>query len=162
MHSEDRETVGRMHLHTFREGDGRMVGILIVSHGKFSEGIIDSLRMFFGEEELKQVDSLTLSLSDDASVFGKLMEQKMQELDTGDGVIILADMLGGTPSNQSLMRLNEKVHVITGINMPLVMELINQRKFGTLNLSELIEMGKDGILDAGAKMNEVQQPVDDD
>ncbi|NCB32572.1 MAG: PTS mannose transporter subunit IIA [Erysipelotrichia bacterium] len=139
-----------------------MIGILFVSHGKLVEGMMDSLKMFFGEEELKQTACLTLSLSDDAVEFGDRIDEKIRRLDTGDGVVILADMLGGTPCNQSLMKMKENLNIITGVNMPMAMELINQRIGSSVNLASLVLTGKDSVLDAGKMMYEDDQVIDDD
>ncbi len=139
-----------------------MVGILIVSHGNLVNGLLDSLRMFFGEEELKQIEGLALLQSDDCTQFGSKIDEMLQKLDTGDGVIILADMLGGTPCNQSLMRLDENVTILSGINLPMLMELVYERKYGVIDIDTVLETGKDGITNAGTRLLESNETVDDD
>ncbi len=139
-----------------------MVGILIVSHGNLVNGLLDSLRMFFGEEELQQIAGLALLQSDDCKQFGSKIDEMLKKLDTGDGVIILADMLGGTPCNQSLMRMNENMTILSGINLPMLMELVYERKYGVIDIDTVLETGKEGITNAGARLLESTETVDDD
>lgn len=139
-----------------------MVGILIVSHGELVNGLLDSLSMFFGSAELAQIEGLTLLQSDDACQFGRRIDEKIRKLDTGDGVLILADMMGGTPCNQALMRLSEKVRVLAGMNLPMLMEMVYERQYGNLNLDTILETGRQGIVNAGMKILETSQSVDDD
>jgi PTS system mannose-specific IIA component len=139
-----------------------MVGILLVSHGNFAEGVLDALHMFYGDAELAQIDTLTLKLEDNASAFGDCLKEKMAAVDQGDGVIILADLLGGTPSNQALQHLNDQVQVLTGMNMPMVMELVNERNRDAIDLSTVVETGRQGVLDAGALMRAPEEAVEED
>lgn len=138
-----------------------MIGIVLISHGNLAAGMLDSLHMFYGEE-LKQIDTLSLRLEDDPTKFGEKLDQKLNELDTGDGVFIVADMLGGTPCNQALMRLGDRVKVLAGMNLPLLMELLNERQFGSVNLEHLVQTAKDAVLNAGNLISETPENVIDD
>lgn len=80
-----------------------MLGVLLVSHGNMAEGMIDSVKMFFGPD-LEQIDFLSLKLDMAIDDFKEALTMKLSSLDQGDGVVILTDLLGGTPANQCLDR----------------------------------------------------------
>jgi PTS system mannose-specific IIA component len=69
------------------------------------------------------------------------IKRKVAEVDDGDGVVILTDILGGTPTNISLSFLNnEKVEVVTGVNMPMLLTLTSYRKGRSLReISDLVK-----------------------
>lgn len=139
-----------------------MVGILLVSHGMMAEGMMDSISMFFGEN-IPQLDYMRLRMDSNADEFGQEMAKKVAELDTGDGVVIFADLFGGTPCNYALRLVSEKVHLIAGMNLSIVMEFLGTREFSDLNAATLVETGKSAIVDAGAMLlSEASEEVDDD
>ena len=74
----------------------------------------------------------------------------MAKVDSGDGVLIFADMLGGTPCNQALTLVNEKVHLIVGMNLPMILELLGMRETQPAEVSAIIENGRQAIQDVGA------------
>ncbi|MDL2220276.1 PTS sugar transporter subunit IIA [Eubacteriales bacterium OttesenSCG-928-N14] len=102
-----------------------MTGIVLISHGKLAEGMLDAARMFF--DELKQVQSVSLLPGETPDAFQHRMEAALEEVDTGDGVIVLADMLGGMPSNRAASLLYRNIEVICGINLPLLLEVLSIR-----------------------------------
>jgi mannose/fructose-specific phosphotransferase system component IIA len=103
-----------------------MVGILLISHGDLAKGIISSASML--APELKQVASLTLWPEDNPDEFREKLEAAVKELDTGDGVFILADMLGGTPANQAVQVLGDRVRMLTGLSLPMLYSLLTIRE----------------------------------
>lgn len=139
-----------------------MVGILLVSHGMMAEGMMDTISMFFGEN-IPQLDFMRLRMDSNADEFGVLMAEKVKQLDQGDGVIIFADLFGGTPCNQALRLVNDKVSLIAGMNLPMVMEFLGMREFSELDAAALVEAGKNAIVDAKAMLfSASNSDVDDD
>ncbi len=139
-----------------------MVGILLVSHGMMAEGMMDSISMFFGNN-IPQLDYMRLYMDSNADEFGIEMGKKVADLDTGDGVVIFADLFGGTPCNQALRLVSDKVHLIAGMNLPMVMEFLGTREFSELDASALVTAGQAAIVDAGAMLlSAVSEEVDDD
>lgn len=125
-----------------------MIGIILMSHGKMSEGMLDSSKLFFGEVE--KVKALCLEAGDNPEEFDKKIADAAKELDDGSGVIALCDMLGGTPSNRSMYVLNDRLQVITGMNLTMYLELLGNRMsvetIDELDLDALVETGKNGIV----------------
>ncbi|MBQ7888329.1 MAG: PTS sugar transporter subunit IIA [Erysipelotrichaceae bacterium] len=140
-----------------------MVGILLVSHGMMAEGMMDSISMFFGKN-IPQLDYMRLYMDSSADEFGIEMAKKVAELDTGDGVIIFADLFGGTPCNQALRLVSDRVHLIAGMNLPMIMEFLGTREFSELNAAGLVASGQAAIIDAGAMFlsGSDAEEVDDD
>lgn len=138
-----------------------MVGILLVSHGMMAEGMMDTISMFFGEN-IPQLDFMRLRMDSNADEFGELMAEKVKQLDQGDGVIIFADLFGGTPCNQALRLVNDKVSLIAGMNLPMVMEFLGIREFSELDASALVEAGKNAIIDAKAMLFSSSDTEEDD
>ena len=122
-----------------------MIGLLIASHGKFSEGIMDAMEMIIGKQE--RVASLVLEEGVSPDTLQREFEKAIEECDSGDGVLILLDLFGGTPSNVAgrLVYNNDQLELITGINLPMILEVALQRK--SKKLSEL----KDVALTSGQK-----------
>lgn len=109
-----------------------MIGILLVTHGTLGEGIADSVALIVGEPEKLEV--LTLKQSDNVMTFKEKVGCKLKELDDGDGVLVLVDMLGGSPYNVVAASLGEKhAECVTGLNLPMVLEALDSR---TNNLLE--------------------------
>ena len=77
-----------------------MIGLVLATHGTLGEALILSMNVILGEQA--QVEPLSLQVEDDIEEASRRLNEAVKEADTGDGVLILTDMLGGTPSNLSL------------------------------------------------------------
>jgi PTS system mannose-specific IIA component len=116
-----------------------MVGILVVSHGRLAEALISSVEFLVGE--LKRIKGLSIWPKESKKEIKHRIQQKMAEIDDGDGVVILTDSMGGTPTNISLSFLeDEKVEVVTGVNMPMLLTLSSYRK--GRSLKEIVQLVK--------------------
>jgi PTS system mannose-specific IIA component len=103
-----------------------MVGILVVSHGSLAEALISSVCSLVGN--LQRIMGVSIWPKDREEEVKKRIRKKMVEVNDGDGVLILTDILGGTPTNLSLSFLeNENVEVVTGVNMPMLLTLSSYR-----------------------------------
>jgi len=104
-----------------------MVGILIVSHGRLADALISSVQSLVGN--LEKIRGVSIWSKDREEEVKDRIQKKMTEVDDGDGVVILTDILGGTPTNLSLSFLeNKKVEVVTGVNMPMLLTLASYRR----------------------------------
>lgn len=123
-----------------------MKGILAISHGTMAEGLLDTARFVLGDG-IEQVGSCCLEEGESPDHFGQRLSEKLRALDTGDGVIVVADLFGGTPCNQAIMQLREGVDLIAGINFPTLMELLMSRLSGEADLSSIIATGQQSLVD---------------
>lgn len=108
--------------------------------------MLDSAGMFFGETELQNVTTVSLLPEDNPEEFDVKLAEAIKKVDTGDGVIVLADLLGGTPGNRAAYVASEKVQVVTGMNLPIFVELLGLRMGGIVEVDSLISTGQDGIV----------------
>lgn len=126
-----------------------MKGILLASHGKLAEGMLDTINIFSADPE--QIEALCLSPGDDMPGFINKIKEAIDRLDTGDGVMIFCDLLFGTPCNCSGRLLKDEAYadritVITGMNLSMVLEYVGSRATGA-EPDQLLATGKDGIVD---------------
>lgn len=113
-----------------------MTGILLLTHGRFCEGLAESVEMFMGEVE--KMEYLKLCSDDDVAVYRKQVMEYVQRLDDGDGVLVLTDLLGGSPYNVAASCLNQiSAECITGLNLPMVLEALEMRE--SMPVQELAE-----------------------
>lgn len=109
-----------------------MIGIVIVTHCNLGQELIKAAEFIVGN--LKQIKAVSLNPQDEVdSLRGKIL-RAIEEVDGGEGVILLTDMFGGTPSNISLSFLSEgNVEVVTGVNLPMLVGLAAKREGKSLN-----------------------------
>lgn len=120
-----------------------MKGVLLISHGEMAVGMLDSISFFM--PDIPQLGALVLKVDDSPEEFRELVEKKITELDSGDGVIIFADMLGGTPANQSAYLMSEQIDIITGMSLNMVLECLALRELDNLSITQICQVGKGGI-----------------
>ena len=127
-----------------------MKGIVITSHGPMAQGIIETSKLFFGEQT--QMKACCLSADDNPDEFVDVLKAAIAEVDTGDGVYVFCDMLFGSPCN-CMMRIiaedleNDKIQVITGVNLAMILQILSVRESSDSNVAELLDAGKTGIAD---------------
>jgi PTS system mannose-specific IIA component len=130
-----------------RERREDMVGILVVSHGRLADALISSVQTLVGN--LQKVRGVSIQPKDNAEEVKARIRKKMAEVDEGDGVVVLTDLLGGTPTNASLsLSKDGKVEVITGVNLPMLLTLSSYRRgrsFGDL-VKKVKESGRKSII----------------
>jgi PTS system mannose-specific IIA component len=104
-----------------------MIGLVIVTHGRLAEEFVSAMEHVVGPQKL--VEAVCIGPDDN-------MENRRQDIikavaaaEMGDGVIVLTDMFGGTPSNLAISILEEaNIEVIAGVNLPLLVKLASVRK----------------------------------
>ena len=102
-----------------------LVGALVVTHGQLGDELVKAAGMIV--EDLNHIAAISIGWHDDVEDSRARIADAVESVDQGRGVIILTDMFGGTPSNLSLPLLQkDKVEIITGVNLPMVVKLANQ------------------------------------
>ena len=110
-----------------------MVGILVVSHGGLADALIASVQSLVGIGNLQRTRGVPIWPTEKGEEIKARIRKEIAEVDDGDGVVILTDILGGTPTNLSLSFLEkERVEVVTGMNMPMLLTLSSYQKGGSL------------------------------
>ncbi len=99
-----------------------MVGVLITTHGNLGKELIKAAELIRGS--LKGIVHISVDQIKGVEDLKKEISGAIKKLDQGQGVLILTDLFGGTPSNISLSFMKEgKVEVITGVNLPMLLKL---------------------------------------
>lgn len=114
-----------------------MKGVILLSHGRMAEGMMDSARLFFGEN-IPQLDCLCLLEGGSPDEFHAKLVEKVKALDTGDGVIALADLHGGTPANQAATLLGEGFDLIARMNFGILMQILSEREDADFDLQAVL------------------------
>ena len=123
-----------------------MVGIVIVTHGRLAHELLETTKIIVGKN-VDHIVPISVGWNDDMADVQKIIASTIAKVDRGDGVLILTDMFGGTPSNISLSFMSEKVEIITGVNLPMLIKIVNvSDRYHLKELSQLItEQGKKSI-----------------
>lgn len=98
------------------------IGVVIVTHYRLGEEFLQALRLIVPDAPPYQAVSISPKQSVEA--MREAVSEALKTADKGEGILILTDMFGGTPSNMSLSFLEEhRVEVVTGINLPMLIKL---------------------------------------
>ena len=108
-----------------------MIGLVLVTHGRLATEFVAAMEHVVGPQE--QVATVDIGPEDDMEARRADIVSAVELVDSGDGVILLTDMFGGTPSNLSISVMDrEKTEVIAGINLPMLIKLASARQGGDL------------------------------
>ena len=124
------------------------VGILIVGHLTLAKDLITTTRFLIGDLFGIKARGLSINPKGKGDKFCKMVTDAIKEVDEGKGVLILSDLLGGTPTNICFPYIEKgKVELITGVNLPMVISSITNHNGKTLSeLSASVRnSGKDSI-----------------
>jgi PTS system mannose-specific IIA component len=132
-----------------------MIGLVIVTHGGLAREFRAALEHVHGPQS--QIETISIGPDDDMETRRNEIIEATKTVDTGQGVILLTDMFGGTPSNLAISVMEQtKVEVIAGINLPMLIKLASVR--GEVGLDEAIseaqEAGRKYINVASKILNE--------
>lgn len=108
-----------------------MIGVVLVTHGGLGQALRDAMEHVVGAQA--QVATVSIGPEDDMEAMRAEIIRRIDEVDTGDGAVLLTDMFGGTPSNLAIsMIARGGVEVISGVNLPMLVKLAKARAAGTL------------------------------
>jgi mannose PTS system EIIA component len=114
-----------------------MIGILIVSHRNLGDALIECAEFILGEKP-EALAAISIDLRENATDLRAKIQAGMKKFKSRQGILILTDMFGGTPSNLSYSFLEEgQVEVISGVNLPMVIKAVGLR-----NEKSLTEMAQ--------------------
>jgi PTS system mannose-specific IIA component len=130
-----------------------LVGVLVVAHGEMASGLLDAARMIVGDQEAL----LALSLQEMEDVEGLMdkVEQAISQIDTGEGVLVLVDLPGASPFNASarIAMQREGIEVVTGVNLPMLAELLVMRDGSSLE--ECVDIAKEAGISGVRTLSEI-------
>lgn len=117
-----------------------MIPLIITGHNCFAGGILGAAEMIMGRQE--NVVAVNFEAQDDIETLDGKLREKISMLDEGEGVLMFADMAGGSPFNRSMVMTAENpeanIHVIGGVSLPLLIEALNMRQYAA-GIKQLVE-----------------------
>ncbi len=122
-----------------------MIGIVIVTHGDFADGIKSAVKLIAGPQE--QFETVALREGDSIDGLKERIQAAITKTDTGSGTLVFVDMLGASPSNAAAYLVTDRVEIVTGVNLPMILEILAVR--GDMDLTDVADMamnaGKESI-----------------
>jgi PTS system mannose-specific IIA component len=104
-----------------------MIGLVLVTHGRLAEEFKFALEHVVGHQD--KMETIAIGPEDNMDSRRQDIKEAVSRVDDGQGVIILTDMFGGTPSNLAISLLSgDKVEVLAGLNLPMLVKLARVRK----------------------------------
>ena len=121
-----------------------MIGLILVTHGRLAEEFIAAMDHVMGAQP--KVRAISIEPDDDIEQRRLDILAEVEAIDEGDGVILLTDMFGGTPSNLAISIMDKgKIEVIAGVNLPMLIKL------ATVRVNEPMEQAVALAQEAGRK-----------
>ncbi len=122
-----------------------MIGVVVATHGRLAEEMIRTAEAVVGKLEQFAPVSVVATAPD----MRKDLKEAIQKVDGGEGVLLLTDLLGGSPTNLCLSFLTERrVEVVTGVNLPMLLKAAGLRSSGgpiEQMAHDLVEAGRNSI-----------------
>jgi len=119
-----------------------MIGVVVVTHGQLANELVNAAEMIVGD--LPQFTAVSIGWHDDVNDAREDIAQAIERVRGAEGVLLLTDMFGGTPSNLGMTFLEkDRLEVITGVNLPMLIKLAGSRQSSDL-LTVAREMGEQG------------------
>jgi PTS system mannose-specific IIA component len=101
-----------------------MIGVVVVAHGNIGREMVTAVQRIM--PEAKHITGVAVESDDPPESIRKTIAEAVEKVDAGDGVMILSDMFGGTPSNICLSFLEpSRIEVLSGFNLPMLVKLAN-------------------------------------
>ncbi len=123
-----------------------MIGVVVVTHGQLATELVNAAEMIVGD--LPQFTAVSIGWHDDANDAREDILHAIERVRGPEGVLLLTDMFGGTPSNLGMTFLEkDRLEVITGVNLPMLIKLAASRSStDLLSLAkEMRQHGRDAI-----------------
>ena len=123
-----------------------MIGVVVVTHGQLATELVNAAEMIVGD--LPQFTAVSIGWHDEVNDAREDIAQAIERVRGEEGVLLLTDMFGGTPSNLAMTFLEkDRLEVITGVNLPMLIKLAGLRSSSDLQgvAKEMREHGRNAI-----------------
>lgn len=117
----------------------KQLPIILASHGPFAQGALECAEMLMGKQD--NIEVISVLVDSNIDELRKQMVNRYQTLNQGNGVIILVDLMGGTPCNLAgeLVIQHDDVLLFCGFNIPVLLEVLNNREGSLEEVKSVIE-----------------------
>lgn len=104
-----------------------MIGLVLVTHGNLALEFVSAMQHVVGKQE--QIEAVCIGPEDDMEMRRAEILEKVNNVDSGSGVVVLTDMFGGTPSNLAISIMSRaNVEILAGMNLPMLIKIASLRK----------------------------------
>jgi PTS system mannose-specific IIA component len=138
-----------------------MIGLVLATHGDLGRALIGAMEMIVGVQPL--VAALSLQIADRLEDATARLQESLDGADDGDGVLVLTDMLGGTPSNLCLALIGgpRPVEVVSGVNLPMLLKAVQVRRDADLRetAAHVKKVGRGAIIVASEALAGPEPPA---
>ena len=125
-----------------------MIGTVLATHGELGQALIAAMEMIVGAQP--RVSALSLQVADRIEDAAERLREAVESADDGDGVLVLTDMLGGTPSNICLSLIGgpRPVEVVSGVSLPMLLKAVQARRDADLReiAAQVKKVGRSSII----------------
>jgi mannose PTS system EIIA component len=119
-----------------------MIGLVVVTHGRLAEELVNATRQIVGE--IPAIAAVSIGWGDDVATAQQGIERGLAEV--GGDALILTDMFGGTPTNLALPFLSSRVEIVTGVNLPMLIKAVSLREGSLAEVAAAVrDQGKGAI-----------------
>ena len=137
---------------TNNSNSNNIIGLVLVTHGNLALEFISAMQHVVGKQD--KIEAVCIGPEDDMEMRRSEILKKVEETDSGQGVVVLTDMFGGTPSNLAISIMDRaNVEIIAGVNLPMLIKIASLRK--EKNLKETVA----GAQEAGKKYINVASQI---
>jgi mannose PTS system EIIA component len=120
-----------------------MIGIVVVTHGQLAAELVNAARQIVGD--IPRIAAVSIGWADDMTAAQEAIGRALGEVGEA-GVLVLTDMFGGTPTNVMLPFLSDRVEIVTGVNLPMLIKLTGLREGDLLEVARVVrDQGKGAI-----------------
>lgn len=124
-------------------------GLILATHSSLSKGYVEALELILDINK-SEVDAISFEAGEEIDKFEEKLVKLIKDKYNSKNLIILLDILGGTPANIAAMFLDSSIKLIAGINLPLVLEVAMMREnniqLNDINIDEVIENSKKSLV----------------
>ncbi len=139
-----------------------MKGIILLSHGQLAKGMYETTKWFMGED-IPQYTYLCLEADETPERYDERIDAAIREVDSGEGVVLIVDLMGGTPCNRSAMfMVRPNVDLFAGMNLAMVLQLLGNRLSDNYDMPALEEVAKEGVVYMNARFAAAEAEEDDE
>jgi PTS system mannose-specific IIA component len=131
-----------------------MIGIVVVTHGSLAPELVNAARQIVGE--IPAIAAVSIGWADDVNVAREAIERALLEVGGGEA-LVLTDMFGGTPTNLSLPYLSERVEIVTGVSLPMLIKATGLREGDLREVARVVRDQGRGAINVASEILETRK-----
>lgn len=139
-----------------------MIGIIVAGHGKLADSLVEAAKLVV--TGANEIVSVALDPNDDSQQFQEQLKGAVVKMGKEDGVLVLTDMFGGTPSNVGMtLHSAGKVEVLTGANLPMLIKALSvcQKETDLRKVAQTVKLAGQSAIAIASEVLAVDDQVEE-